>query len=285
MSFCNELKATLSAITPHECCRFAEMYGIFTYGGDFLPDSMCFSVNCADTAECIIKWLKRDFSIFSRLTVSGKKHTVTVESAADRRKLINHFSKNTAFLKRECCRSAYLRGVFLASGLMNDPEKDYRLEFSTRSAALCSDLEAFLTDCRFEPKKTVRGKSYVLYFRNSRQIEDILTFIDAGNYALELMGVKIYKDMSNKVNRQRNCDDANSTKIVSAAQNQVQAIKKLKRIKKFNSLPEELRLAAKLRLENPEASLGELCELSEIPITRSGLNHRLQKMIELAKQG
>ncbi len=284
MSFSAQLKTDLCGIQAKPCCRFAEIYAMFLYGGAFLPDSVFYSGFLPVCAERINKTLKRDFSVLGRAVSSGSKITLSVESIADRKKLLNHFSANTSLLKRECCRSAYLRGIFLACGSMNDPEKDYRLEFSIKNEALSADLELFLKECGFSPKKSSRGKNTVLYFRDSRQIEDILTFMDAGSVALELMGVKVYKDMKNKSNRLRNCDDANITKMVNAALRQTEAIQKLIASNRLDTLPEELQAAAKLRLENPESPLSELCSLSRAPITRSGLNHRLKRLMEIADQ-
>ena len=284
MSFCAELKKALCSTASGACCRFAEAYALFLYGGAFLPDSVFYSGFNSCVAERINKTLKRDFAVLGHITRSKSKVRLSVDSLADRKKLLNYFSANTSFLKRDCCKGAYLRGVFLACGNMNDPEKDYRLEFSVKDEALAADLEQFLSDCGFCLKRSVRGKAIVLYFRDSRIIEDILTFMNAGTTALELMGVKVYKDMKNKSNRLRNCDDANITKMVNAAIRQTEAIQKLITANRLDTLPEELRVAARLRLENPEASLSDLCALSEIPITRSGLNHRLNRLLEIAKE-
>lgn len=284
MSFSGQIKRTLCAAQANACCRFAEMYALFLYGGAFTCDAVYYSGYTPAAAERIHKCLKRDFSVLGRITSSGSKITLSVESAADRKKLLNYFSANTALFKRDCCRCAYLRGVFLACGSMNDPDKDYRLEFSVKGRALATDLEHFLLDNHFMPKKSERGKYCILYFRNSQQIEDVLTFMDAGAVALELMGVKVYKDMKNKSNRLRNCDDANITKMVNAALKQTEAIEKIRAANRLDTLPEELQAAAKLRIQNPQSPLSELCALSTVPITRSGLNHRLNRLLEISKQ-
>ncbi|MBQ7288787.1 MAG: DNA-binding protein WhiA [Clostridia bacterium] len=284
MSFSANLKTALCTVQAKACCRFAQLYALFLYGGAFSPDFVFYSGNAPEVADWIQKGLKRDFGVLGRFSQSGTKVTLSVEGAADRKKLLNHFSMNTAMFRRECCRPAYLRGVFLACGSMNNPEKDYRLEFSVKTEALFADLEQFLLDGGFAPKKSRRGTSYVLYFRDSRQIEDLLTFMDAGTVALELMGVKVFKDMKNKSNRLRNCDDANITKTVNAAMKQVEAIEKLRKSNRLDTLSEELQTAARLRMENPEAPLSELCALSAVPITRSGLNHRLNRLMEMAEE-
>lgn len=284
MSFSMELKTALCGVQAKACCRFAELYALLLYGGAFRPDAMFYSGRPPAVADWLHKCLKRDFSVLGRVTSSGGRVALSVEGAADRKKLLNHFSTHTSFFRRECCRAAYLRGVFLACGHMNDPEKDYRLEFSIKDTALAADLEQFLLQSGFTVKRVRRGTSTVLYFRNSRQIEDLLTFMDAGATALELMGVKIYKDMKNKSNRLRNCDDANITKTVTAAMRQTAAIEKLRAANRLDTLPEELQAAARLRMENPESPLSELCALSTVPITRSGLNHRLNRLMEIAAQ-
>ena len=249
MSFAMELKTALCGVQAKACCRFAELYALFLYGGAFRPDAMFYSGRPPAVAEWLQKCLKRDFSVLGRVASSGGRVTLSVEGAADRKKLLNHFSTHTSFFRRECCRAAYLRGVFLACGHMNDPEKDYRLEFSIKDAALAADLEQFLLQCGFAVKLTRRGTSTVLYFRNSRQIEDLLTFMGASGAALETA-----------------------------------AIKKLCAAGRLDTLPEELQAAARLRMENPESPLSELCALSTVPITRSGLNHRLNRLMEIAAQ-
>jgi DNA-binding protein WhiA len=185
---------------------------------------------------------------------------------------------NFAVLEDECCRAAFLRGAFLAGGSVSDPRKSYHLELATPHAGVARETLALLRELEFEPKSVARAGNHVTYFKRSAAIEDFLTLIGAAVSAMDLMSAKIEKDMRNTVNRNVNCDTANASKTVNAALSQLEAIARLE----LDALPEKLRDTARRRLGNPELSLTELAELHDPPITKSGLNHRLRKLRELA---
>lgn len=179
---------------------------------------------------------------------------------------------------------AFLRGVFVSCGSVTDPNKEYHLELvlpeNERSAALLD----FITEHGMAVKATRRARRTVIYAKESELIEDFLTYIGAANHSLEIMQVKIVKDFRNRVNRSVNCESANLDKTVAASNRSVEDIEFIFSEMGADWLSPELRETARLRLENPEMSLSELCGLFPEPISRSGLNHRLKKLSKLAQE-
>ena len=154
--------------------------------------------------------------------------------------------------------AALLRGAFLACGTLTDPEKDYHLEFVVPYRYISRDLAKLLHEWNLAPKQLERKGSHVVYCKDSERIEEILTLMGAQNAALELMGIKMYKDMRNNINRKINFETANISRTANAAAEQVYAIETILEHAGLESLPEELKEIALLRLENPEMSLREL---------------------------
>ncbi|MDE6731699.1 MAG: DNA-binding protein WhiA [Oscillospiraceae bacterium] len=179
---------------------------------------------------------------------------------------------------------AFLRGVFVSCGSITDPNKEYHLEIVLPVLSRTERLRRFIEEHGIAVKLTIRGKTPVLYIKESGVIEDFLTYIGAGNHALEIMRVKIEKDFRNRVNRSVNCDSANLDKTVAASEKSRRDIELIGEKIGLAALKPELRETARLRLENPEASLSELCELFDPPISRSGLNHRLKKLARMAEE-
>jgi len=180
----------------------------------------------------------------------------------------------------DCCRGAAARGMFLAAGFAVDPVKEYHLELVTPRAVLSREIAALLDDCGLAPKITRRGGNYVLYYKESGHIEDFLTFSGAPRAALSIMEAKVEKNLKNKINRQVNCEAANYIKSLDAALRQVEAITRLELDGRMDKLPESLREAARLRKRHPELPLSELAALTP-GLSRSGLNYRLKKIMEL----
>jgi len=189
---------------------------------------------------------------------------------------------NLGVLEEDCCRRSFIRGAFLTGGAITDPVKSYHLELVTDHFNVSRETYSLLLDMGFTPKETARGGNYVNYFKQSSAIEDFLALIGAPVHAMRLMSEKIEKDMRNTVNRKVNCDTANVSKTVDASAVQVEAIRKIEASGAFESLPEKLRQTAALRLQNPELSIKELADISTPPVTKSCLNHRLRKLVELS---
>lgn len=187
-------------------------------------------------------------------------------------------------LKNDCCKSAFLRGLFLSCGTVVNPEKKYHFEFKISNKKSAELIHKFLNESGFPMKRTERKGNEILYLKESEPIEELLTYSGAVRCVLELMNIKIEKELRNKVNRVINCETANIQKTVAASMKQVEEIKLIIQSGKMDELSEDLKQTAKARLENPEMSLTELCELMPIKISRSGLNHRLKKLSAIAHE-
>ncbi|MBQ9347378.1 MAG: DNA-binding protein WhiA [Oscillibacter sp.] len=190
---------------------------------------------------------------------------------------------NFALLEEDACRAAFLRGAFFAGGSVTDPGKRYHLELSTSHAQASREVEVLLRESHLPCKSLSRNGSSIVYFKQSEQIEDFLTFIGAPSAAMKVMDTVALKGVRNSANRRANCDTANVDKAVEAAQEQLEAIRRLRAAGVLEGLSDKLQLTAALRLEYPELSLSELAEEFDPPLTKSCLNHRLRKLTDLAR--
>ncbi len=179
---------------------------------------------------------------------------------------------------------AFLRGIFMICGYVTDPKKEYHLEIVLSDNQKAELLSDFISEHGMTIKSTMRQKNIVLYAKTSEVIEDFLTYIGAGSHSLEIMRVKIEKDLRNRANRSVNCDSANLDKTVAASEKSRRDIEFILETMGEGELSPELRETARLRLENPESSLSELCRMFKIPISRSGLDHRLKKLSKIAEE-
>ncbi|MBQ5994575.1 MAG: DNA-binding protein WhiA [Clostridia bacterium] len=293
MSFSTQLKQELLSIENIKpCCMLSETYGLILFSKSFSKRSMFLNTENSQVAE-------RYYSCINRLAVDGVSFTksdsgkckVSVNSEASRLRVLSAFGFsgnersrriNWANIENDCCLYSFIRGVFLACGNISDPEKSYHVEFCV-PYSLKNDLLRVLGEIELKPKEIKRNNNYYLYFKDSEDILTLLASIGANNSVLEFTGVKIFKDMRNNINRKTNFENANLDRTVNAALVQTEAILKLKKQGKFNTLPTELRQLAQLRLDNPDLSLKEIGEMLEPPLSRSGVNHRLQKLINLSQ--
>jgi DNA-binding protein WhiA len=189
---------------------------------------------------------------------------------------------NRANIENEEDVPYFLRGAYLVCGSLTDPNKEYHMEFGVSYMNLSRDLSTLIGEVLSQPKSTVRRGAYIVYYKESENIEDMITYIGAVLSSLEMMNIKIEKDIKNRVNRRMNCDNANMDKTLNASMQQVEDINYIFEHKDESFLADELLQVAKLRLENPEMSLRELCESVNPPLSRSGVNHRLKKIGEIA---
>ncbi|SHH93731.1 hypothetical protein SAMN02745823_01529 [Sporobacter termitidis DSM 10068] len=294
MSFSYDAKAELCKDPiGRKCCAIAESYGLLLYCNTFSDREIRIITESRELAQRLPKLFKRAFNLtFDLIPQGGEKggkQTFLIISPdklrtifeafglADSKMLAHHL--NLSVLEDDCCRPSFLRGAFLAGGSVTDPAKRYHLELVTDHYNVSRETYSLLLEMGFEPKEATRKGNFIIYFKQSTSIEDFLTTLGAPISAMELMSRKIEKDMRNAVNRKVNCDTANVSKTVDAAFLQIEAIEKLRTETGLDSLPDKLRGTAVLRLENPEMSLNELAELSAL--TKSCLNHRLRKLVEL----
>ena len=300
MSFSVDVKKELSqASLSCQNCKRAMLYGIFLFSRASHEHRILMHTENKHVADCYVDLLTEltgsIVTVFINDYVSQKKrrsYSVTVEHEQDIQGLYRMFciepdaplALNSRLFKRDCCVQAFVRGAFLACGSVTDPNKEYHLEFSVPSLSLAEGLLSLLQEHGIPIKLASRKGIRLLYLKESEPIEDLLTYMGAVNNSLELMNVKIYKDVRNKVNRVTNCETANIEKTVNAAAGQVEAIRLIEQTLGLDELPEDLREVAGLRLENPDMSLRELCQSLVEPISRSGVNHRLKRLMAIADE-
>ena len=297
MSFSFDTKNELCRLPVQRlCCARAEAYRILLYCNPFQSAEARAATENPNFAARLPRLFHRAFGLrFDRqpepeaegklvfqITERKKLDHITNTLGFDpRQNLVLHI--NFAMLEEDCCRAAFLRGVFFAGGSITDPLKRYHLELTTSHGQVSRELEVLLRESGYPPKSVTRNGSFVTYFKQSDQIEDFLTLIGAPVAAMNVMTAKMEKDLRNSVNRRLNCDSANVDKAVGAAQEQLEAIRKLDAAGLLEKQPEKLRQTAALRVASPELTLSELAEEFDPPVTKSCLNHRLRKLVELAK--
>lgn len=294
MSFAFDVKNELAMSENITCCAHAEAYGLLLFGRSFSSISMGLLTENEIVALRYAQGISSLIGVMPEIFKSAaSKYKVFVKNQSDRQKILTSFGYignevsirlNRANLYNECCYKAFLRGAFLSSGTITDPEKEYHLEFSVAYKNLCADLIKLFDEFSLNPKKTVRNNSYVVYFKDSESIEDVLTYMGAVNNALELMGVKLYKNIINNTNRRVNFDNANINRSIQAAVIQIKAIKKIQKRKGLDSLPDKLKEIALLRLENPEMSQKDLLMALKEPSSLSAVNRRLRQITDIAKE-
>ncbi|MDR0964275.1 MAG: DNA-binding protein WhiA [Clostridium sp.] len=188
------------------------------------------------------------------------------------------------FLKNACCRRSFLRGAFLCIGSLSDPNKSYHLEFVCSNAAKAEQLVEVMRTFGIEAKTVLRKKYFVVYLKDASDIVDLLSVMEAPLALMELENLRIVKDVRNGVNRRVNCEAANISKTVTASARQVEDILYVQKHYGFAKLPKHLRETAQLRLEYTDCSLKELGEYLQPVVGKSGINHRLRKLSELAEE-
>lgn len=296
MSFSSDVKNELCrAGSTRSCCVLAEAYGVLLFCNTFSYREIRIITENRSFAARLPFLFRGAFGIgFDQLPDADKPGKLvfrvnTKEKIAAVFEAYGYSAENyvalhinLAVLEEDCCKAAFLRGAFLAGGSVTDPEKSYHLELVTPHYNVRGETYSILLDMGIEPKDTVRGGSYMVYLKQSEYIEDFLTHIGAPIKAMELMSMKVEKDIRNSVNRRVNCDTANLGKAVDAAQAQLEALRRLEAAGLYGDLPEKLRETADLRRENPELTLSELAALFDPPITKSCLNHRLRRLAQIA---
>ena len=295
MSFSGAVKEELCrAGLNRRCCAQAEAYGVLLYCNTFNGGEARVVTESGPFAQRLPALFKKAFRLdFDRLPEGEGKRIFTL-SGPDKLEAVRRsfgldpgavaLHVNFAVLEEDCCRVAFLRGAFLAGGSVSDPQKSYHLELSTSHHSVSREVLALMRELGLEAKSSQRKGNMVLYFKQSDRIEDFLTCIGAPVSAMEVMNAKLEKDLRGKVNRRVNCDAANLDKAVEAALAQVEAIRRLEGDGRLAALPDKLQEAARLRLAHPEDTLSQLAEQCDPPATKSALNHRLRKLVELGRE-
>jgi len=298
-SFAYKVKSELCR-TPVQriCCARAEAYGVLLFCNTFTPREVRIITENPEFAARLPRLFQRAFSLkFDRLPGDDAAHGKLIFQITDEKKLeriIEQFGYdarqslaihvNFGVLEDDCCRTSFLRGAFLSGGSVTDPEKRYHLELATSHIQASREVSALLTEMGFLPHSVMRGANSVIYFKQSEHIEDLLTTIGAPVSAMDIMTAKVDKEIRNGANRAMNCDMANVNKTLDAAREQQDAIERLRSDGALENLPDKLRQTAELRLQYPELSLTQLAELCDPPVSKSCINHRMRKIMEIARE-
>ncbi len=299
VSFASKVKTEICRIgVSKKCCAAAQCFGVLLYCNSFTAEGIRIVTESRDFALILPKLFKKafgiDFDSYPSLVSSGKLifQITDPEKIRAIMELYGFDSRDTLALhinlpvvEEDCCKAAFLRGAFLAGGSATDPSKGYHIELTTTHQNVARECFALVHEAlAISPKLTKRGGSHVLYLKHSDRISDFLTYLGAPVAAMGIMEAKLEKELNNEVNRRCNCDEANTSKVVEAAQAQYAAIKKLREKGIFDNLPNKLQQAAIARENHPESTLTELAGMMEPPITKPAMNHRLQKLIQLAQE-
>ena len=291
MSFCGDIKKELSEIRVSRCCTQALTYGLLLFSRSFTAKKISMQSENRSVVKLYASMINKNYDAIVTITEGSSKNTTyraEVEDDIDRLKILASVDFGIIdgkisheFFNRSCCEAAFVRGAFLSCGQMTDPEKSYRVDFSVKNEALAKELQEILARHEVKANISTRGKGFVVYIKRSEMIINLLALMGASMRSLELIETTIIKEANNKTNRMFNCDGANIKKTIEASIKQRTAIEYLIKREMLSSLPKELISAANLRMKYPESSLKDLSKNSTEPITVSGLNHTLKRIIEI----
>lgn len=299
VSFSGGAKTEICRNIPQkQCCALAECFGVLLFCNTFSAQNIRIITESRDFAQSLPKLFKRAFNLtFDQLpnyetqgklnfqfTDPDKIHTIMDAFGFDAKDTLSvHI--NLPVVEEDCCKAAFLRGAFLSGGSVTDPGKGYHFELATTHQSVAREGYILVQEVMgFAPKAARRGGGQVLYLKQSDQISDFLIYLGAHIAAMGIMEAKMEKELNNKVNRRCNCDDANTSKVVEAAQEQLASIRILRQRGMLEHLPKKLYQAAVAREENPEASLTELAAMMEPVISKPAMNHRLKKLVEMTRE-
>ncbi len=299
VSFSGSAKAEICKSFPQKsCCSLAECFGILLFCNSFSADGIRIITESRELAVGLPKLFKKAFGLqfdaVPDLDAPGKLIFQVNEPAKISQIMAAYgfnpvdtlaLHVNLPVVEEDCCKAAFLRGAFLAGGSVTDPSKGYHMEITTTHASVSRETYTLMHEAMgIYPKTARRGGGFVLYLKQSDLISDCLTFLGAPVAAMGIIEAKLEKELNNKVNRRCNCDEANTSKVVEAAQEQLSAIRMLREQGRLEHLPQKLLQAALVREENPAASLTELAAMVEPPISKPAMNHRLKKLVAAAKE-
>lgn len=299
VSFSSAAKAEICRNIPSKhCCALAECFGILLFCNTFHSNNIRIITESREFAQLLPKLFKKafsmDFDIQPEPDAGGKLNFQITDSdkISDIMEWYGFNVQDTVSMhinlvvvEDDCCKAAFLRGAFLAGGSVTNPSKGYHMELNTTHQSVAREGYSLIQEAMgFAPKTAPRGGGQVLYFKQSDLISDCLTYLGAPVAAMGIMEAKLEKELNNNVNRRCNCDDANISKVVEAAQEQLTAIRVLKERSMYEQLPAKIKQAAVAREKNPEASLTELAALMEPAISKPAMNHRLKKLVQMAQE-
>ncbi len=285
MSFSGEVKEELAKhISSARHCQIAELAAIMNFCGQYGRDEKGnYTIGFQTENEAVVRkgftLLKKTYNIEADSVLNEADMQGILQKVGNLEEPVSRL-----LIKNACCKRAFLRGAFLSIGSMSDPLKGYHLEFDCTDERKARQLQEVMEAFDIESKIILRKKYYVVYLKEGSGIVDLLNVCEAPVSLMNLENLRILKEMRNSVNRRVNCETANIAKTVNAAARQVEDIEFLRVHYGFQNLPEALREMAEIRLENPDAPLKELGEYFHPPIGKSGVNHRLRKLSQLAEK-
>lgn len=304
MSFSSEVRQELSERTDSaRHCRIAFLAAVFHGCGMVLSGRMAIRTENESVFSAAVSCLQATVSCPVRTDSEGSEghsllHTAVVASAGESRRLAQAMKMEACLkegsprgmavdrilLQKQCCRKAFLRGMFLLSGSVSNPEKSYHLEIVCPEEEEAQLVRELLLSLGFDAKTVQRQRKQVVYLKEGEQISDLLGEMGAPNSLMKLENVRIVRDIAGSVNRRVNCETANLQKTVDASVRQIRDIEYLRDHGEFEHLSPQLRSVAELRLQMPDATLRELSEAIDPPVGRSGINHRLHRLSEMAER-
>ena len=306
MSFSSEVKEELSEqIASGRHCRLAETAAILSLCGKIViteNDRYCVKIQTENLAVArkYFTLLRKTFNIRAEVSVRKSREvrfcSVIVSKDPEARRLLGETClldedgnvsecmspMHHRLLRQNCCRRAFIRGAFLAVGSVSDPEKSYHFEIVCTVPEKARQLQELLASYDVDAKVVLRKRHYVVYIKEGSQIVELLGLMGAHISLMQLENVRIVKEMRNSVNRKVNCETANLNKTVSAAVRQAEDIRYIQEKIGLDKLPMDLEETARLRLEHTEASLKELGDMLSPKVGKSGVNHRLRKLSQIA---
>ena len=295
MSFSQEVKnEILRRKISKPCCNMAAAYAVACFGKYFDDRGVVLQTENEGVATFAQKLYRRcgvQGTVLSKERTTGPVYEFSVKDPAEVAKLLTlfgHTGKEPTLrirpenFKCQSCMQAFISTAFLCCGTMTDPEKSYNLEFLSTRHYRAQQLEAMLAEHDFHPHRALRKGANTIYIKAADHIEDLLTFMGAGGAAMRIMNQRLYNEMRNKTNRLSNCETANLGKSVQAAVQVQLAIEKLQAAGAMNTLPENLRQTAKLRMQYPDLPLAKLAQKFDPPVSKAGLSHRMKKIQEAA---
>lgn len=295
MSFSSIVKEELSKkISGARHCQIAELAAIYSFCGSFVQKNkenshIFFNLENVLVANKCFTLMKKAFTIYSgcdfvnQIAYDEKSLTISVNDKELCEK-IQDALESFSVTERTCCRRAYLRGAYLCGGSTTDPGKSYHLEIVCKNKKSADKIIELFETFDVDAKLVERGRYYIVYIKDSNKIVLALNVFEAPVALMEYENTIIMKEMRNSINRQNNCDVANLNKTVSAAQSVISDIKQLMGTAEYENLPDNIKEVAMLRVEYPDASLKELGEMLTPPLGKSGVNHRLRKLSEMARK-
>lgn len=298
MSFCSEVKSEICAVLPErKCCRKAMLNSAFAFFNVVNSKKIKMNTESAIVARYINTLIEETLFVSSHIEIkksdkiNGFSLEITdendIKKIADELGLINKKTNQISGVidgnlsVNPCCQRAALKGAFLIAGSVTNPQSSYHFEVYNHRLSPVNSLNELLLSLDFMPKIIKRGSDNVLYIKEKEAIADILNLLGSKEMFFKFHDIILMKEVKNQLNRKQNFEQANLDKTVNAAVNQSLAIKNIINSNRFEELPDNLKEIATLRLENPEASLSELSEMLSEPLTRSGINHRLKKLVAI----